>query len=86
MKDINEVLRQKEEDLARLRHEIESLQVVASLLSDELTSDEPTEKKESAAEKTVDDGTGSEATGTDGLFTSIADSRSSLWNVLKRGK
>lgn len=86
MKDPNEILRQKEEDLARIRHEIESLQVVASLLSDELTSDEPDTKKESAGEKTVDRDTGSEATGTDGLFSSIAASRTSLWKVLKRGK
>jgi hypothetical protein len=33
MKDAYEVLQQKEADLARVRHEIESLQVVASLLS-----------------------------------------------------
>ena len=40
MKDPYEVLRQKEADLARLRHEIESLQLVASLVSDDETSDE----------------------------------------------
>jgi hypothetical protein len=50
MKDAYEVLQQKEADLARVRHEIESLQVVASLLSDDLTSDELTKKKESSAE------------------------------------
>ncbi len=86
MKDPNEDLRQKEEDLARIRREIESLQVAASLLSDEMISDEPAQKKESAAERTLDRGAGSEATGTDGLFSSITGSRSRLWSVLKRGK
>lgn len=38
MKDPYEVLQQKEADLARVRHEFESLQVVASLLSEDLTS------------------------------------------------
>ena len=83
LKDPYEVLRQKEADLARLRHEIESLQLVASLLSDDVTSDELNKKKESAAEKTLDHGSGSEGTGTDGLFSSIPVSRPSWW---KRGK
>ncbi len=86
MKDPNEVLQQKEEELARVRHEIESLQVVASLLSDEPSSEEPAKKKENVAEKTVGRGAGSQATGTDGLFSSVTSSRSSLWNLLKRGK
>jgi hypothetical protein len=86
MKDPYEVLRQKEADFARVRQEIESLQVVASLLSDDLTSDELTKKKESAAEKTLDRGFASEATGTDGLLSPIAASRQSFWKSLKRGK
>jgi hypothetical protein len=98
MKDPYEVLRQKEADLARVGQEIESLQVVASLLSDDLTSDELTKKKESAAEKTLDRGFASEATGTDGLLSPIAASapllevsKASLlprrfWKSLKRGK
>ncbi len=86
MKDPYEVLREKEADLARVRHEIESLHAVASLLSDDLTSDELNKKKESAAEKTLDRGSGSEATGTDGLFSSIPVSRPSWWKALKRGK
>jgi hypothetical protein len=40
MKNAYEVLQQKETDLARVRHEIESLWIVASLLSDELPSEE----------------------------------------------
>jgi hypothetical protein len=40
MKDANEVLRQKEAELDRLRREIESLQVAAPLLCDDLTSND----------------------------------------------
>lgn len=65
MKDVYEVLHQKEADLARVRREIESLHVVASLLSDDLVSDELTKKKESSAEKTWRHGPSSMATGTD---------------------
>ena len=65
MKDVYEVLHQKEADLARVRREIESLHIVASLLSDDLVSDELTKKKESSAEKSWDRGPSSMATGTD---------------------
>ena len=84
MKDAYNVLQQKEADLARVRHEIESLQVVAPLLSDGLTSDELTKKRDSSAVKMLDRGPGSEATGTDG--SSIAVSRPSFWKALKREK
>ena len=52
MKNAYEVLEQKETDLARVRHEIESLRVVAPLLSDELPSEELTKKRASSAEET----------------------------------
>jgi len=68
MKDAYGVLEQKEADLARVRREIESLRIVASLL-----------------EKT-DDLPDLEATGTDGLFSSVATTRSSLWKALKRAR
>ena len=38
MKHIYEVLQQKEADVAHVRHEIEGLKIVSSLLSDELSS------------------------------------------------
>ena len=83
MKDPYEVLREKEEDLARVRHEVESLRSVSSLLSDDdLIPDGLNKKKESAGERALDGG--SEATGTDGLFSSIPVSRPSLWKILKR--
>lgn len=37
MKDVYEVLQQKEADVANVRHEIQSLKLVSSLLSDKLT-------------------------------------------------
>jgi hypothetical protein len=40
MKDAYEALKQKEADLSRVRHEIESLRIVASLLLDDLNSDQ----------------------------------------------
>jgi len=85
VKDPYDLLRQKEADLARVRHEIESLQVVASLLTEDSPSDELAKKKGSVAEKTLDSGPLSEATGTDGLFSSIPVSRQSLWKALRRG-
>jgi hypothetical protein len=53
MKDVYEVLRQKEADIDRVRHEIECLQVVASLLSDDLISNDLTTKKGISAEKKI---------------------------------
>ena len=84
MKDIHEVLRQKESDLARVSHEVESLQLVATLLSDESLSTEPTEKQ-ATSENTSEERQSLQATGTDGLFSSVnAGSRSRFWEILKR--
>jgi hypothetical protein len=81
VKEVYEVLQQKEADLARVRQEIESLRIVASLLCDDTSSDEPT-KKRSSADKGLDGDEDSEATGTDGLFSSISASRPSFWKAL----
>ena len=91
MKDAYAVLEQKEADLARVRQEIESLRIVASLLVDDLNSDQSDKSYLVSPEKTDDlhpdlEPTGLEPTGTDGLFSSITTSRSSLWNALKRAK
>jgi len=40
MKDAYDVLKQKEFDLARVRHEVESLRIVGPLLADDLDSDQ----------------------------------------------
>jgi len=42
MKDPFEVLRQKEADLVRVQQEVESLRIVAPLLSEESSEPEPT--------------------------------------------
>jgi hypothetical protein len=44
MKNVYEVLRQKELELARLEKEVEALRVAAPLLSDESTGDSATSK------------------------------------------
>lgn len=69
MKNAYEVLQQKETDLARVRHEIESLRIVASLLSEELPSEELSKKCARSLEETLDPSS-EKATGMDGLFSS----------------
>jgi len=86
MKNVFEVLQQKEADVAHVRDEIQSLKIAAPLLSEELASDELTKKHaNSAAEEARDSGDRSEATGTDGLFSSvISNPRTTFWKILKR--
>ena len=78
MKDVYQILEQKQADLERVRREFESLQVVAPLLSDDATTEELT-KKPTTAEKASSDDDASEATGTKGLFSSMASTRSGFW-------
>jgi hypothetical protein len=86
MKDVFEVLQQKEADLTRVRHEIESLRTVASLLSEELPTEELTRKRIRSEEEILDPDS-EKATGTDGMFSSLdAASRPGFWNTLKRQK
>jgi len=86
MQNAYEVLEQKETDLARVRQEIESLRIVASLLSDELPSEELAKKRARSGEETLDSGS-EKATGTDGLFPSINPApRPGFWNTIKRKK
>jgi hypothetical protein len=86
MKDVYEALKRKEADLSRVRHEIESLRIVASLLVDDLNSDQSDKPYLVSAEELDNLHPDLEPTGTDGLFSSIATPRSSLWNILKRAK
>ena len=84
MKEIYLVLQQKEADLAQVRKEIESLQIVAPLLSDETPSGELT-KKPASSEETLDREQGSELTGPYSLFSSVGDSpREKFWKILIR--
>ena len=76
MKDAYDVLKQKEADLARVRHEIESLRIVASLLLDDLNSDQSDTTHSTLTDDLLNiarqHDPDLEATGTDGLFSSIA--------------
>ena len=85
MKNPYEVLQQKEADPTRVRHEIECLQIIASLLSDEPSLQEVNSPTESSTETSLEHDTESKATGTEGLFSSL-DSRPKFWGVLKRGR
>jgi hypothetical protein len=51
MRDAYDILKHKEADLARVRHEIESLRIVASLLADDLDSDQSYKADLSSAKK-----------------------------------
>ena len=95
MKNAAEVLRQKEEDLARVRHEIESLKIVAALLADHEpgaqdfnpATDEPEGEPLSNPESlpnTEEEMDNDAATGTHGLFSSFSEQLPKRWNVLKR--
>jgi hypothetical protein len=94
MKDAYDILKQKEADLARVRHEVESLRIVGPLLDDldshqsdktDLISEEKTEDHliDDLLNIVRDEHPDLKATGTDGLFSSITTSRSGLWNRLK---
>ena len=76
MKDVYQILEQKQADLDRVRRELESLQVVASLLCDDATED-PTKKPTAAEKPPLNEN--SEATGTQGLFSSIGSTRPGFW-------
>lgn len=74
MKDARDVLRQKETDRARIQSEIEALQLVIPLLTDDRHQTEQT--AESISEP--------RSTGTDGpFFASIGETESQLWNTGK---
>jgi hypothetical protein len=75
MRDAREVLRQKKTDRARIQSEIEALELVIPLLTDDQNQVE--RKAESLPEQ--------QSTGTDGpFFASIGETESQLWNSGKR--
>ena len=85
MRDALEVLKEKEAELHRVRHQVESLRIACSLLDDE-PGQTGSENDDSQDERTEADAE-SQATGTDGLlFSSSAPSRPGFWNKLKREK
>jgi hypothetical protein len=85
MKDAYEVLHQKEADLERIRREIESLTITASLLAeDDLSFFEPDRALEAQNKKPVKKTIPPhpQATGTEGK-ASIAP-RATFWSAFKR--
>ena len=86
MKNAYEVLQQKQTDIARIRKEIESLNIVASLLSDEGNSPDPaqSESSRSSLNDTISRLSDSAASNADNLFSSVMDSGSGFWGSLKR--
>jgi hypothetical protein len=86
MKDAYEVLYQKETDLVRVRQEVESLRVAASLLSDDTTLAGEGESPESQEKKPAENAPASEAeglaTGTNG--TGPGARQPGLWEAFTR--
>jgi hypothetical protein len=83
MKDVQEVLTQKETELAALRKEVESLQLAIALLSEEQADKVVVEEKK-PPERDSESIPGSQATGTDGIFSSGASSDSGFWRFGRR--
>ena len=83
MKDAYEVLYQKEAELVRVRQEVESLRVVASLLTDDTSANNQglvTQEKK-PAETEFAGPFAAAATGTNGLSTSSRQPK--FWRFLK---
>jgi hypothetical protein len=83
MKDVYLILRQKESDLARLRLEIDSLRLVAPLLTEGLPQHEEVSLTSSHEEGSFSN---PESTGTDGPLSSIGNSESKFWGLIKKGR
>jgi hypothetical protein len=86
MKDAYEVLYQKEADLARVRQEVESLRIAASLLTDEALAEQAGESPSrrsamSAGESSLAAHLEAAATGTDGPSTTLHEP--GFWKSLK---
>jgi hypothetical protein len=85
MKDVYLILRQKESDLARLRVEVDSLRLVAPLLRDESSHEEGIDltSSDSESEESFPD---PQSTGTDGPLSSIGNSGSRFWGLMKKSR
>jgi hypothetical protein len=87
MKDAYELLHQKESALARVRKEIESLNIVAPLLADDRAADDPAEKSDpTPLSDTISRLSDSAATNADSMFASATKSRPGFLNALKRAR
>ena len=70
MRDIQELLTEKETDLERVQKEVELLRAVITLLADDIQEPEPERKPVSNAQ----------ATGTNGLPSSVGNSKPKFWS------
>ena len=87
MKDAYELLHQKESELARVRKEIESLNIVAPLLADDRTSNEAADNSDPTfLSDTISRLSDSVATNADNMFASATKSRSGFLSALKRAR
>lgn len=93
MKNAYEVLNEREAELARIRKEIESLNIVARLLADDdagTDSDELDQRSEDSnssslsLKETISRLSDAAATSAETLFSSAAASRPKFWSALKR--
>ena len=80
MKDAYEVLHEKEADAARLRKEIESLNIVAGLLADDEESFDDLGRTSGSLSETISRLSDAAATRAENLVAS----RSGFWDSLKR--
>jgi hypothetical protein len=77
VKDIQEILQQKESECARVQKEIEALRVVIPLLEG---NSQPEVEGRKQPEHSVEAASKAEGTGTDGpTFSAVTQSESSFW-------
>ncbi len=81
MRNAYQLLNEKEADLARVRHQVDSLRTVAALLSDDANAKDSTSEPAGAADDASSEGSRAAATGTDGMFSSATPSRPRLWKI-----
>ena len=94
MKNAYEVLNERETELARIRKEIESLNIVARLLEDEDDgetgsnilgqSSEDSNGSSRSLNETISRLSDAAATSAETMFSSAAESRPKFWSALKR--
>lgn len=77
MKDIHDILHQKESECARVQKEIEALRVVIPLLEGD---SQPEAEGKKQPEHAMETASNAEGTGTDGpIFSAVTQSESSFW-------
>jgi hypothetical protein len=88
MKDAYELLYQREADLVRVRQEIESLRIAASLLADDASADDPGPGTDNTVKRPAEAALVAQsegaATGTDGLAP--RPRQPNFWEFLKPGR